>query len=124
MTGEMEPASPASIVIQSERLVMPLDEAMFVPGALIFDQLKSRAVNFGVPGEPSIQIRFPNMPHLGVWTKPGAGFLCVEPWQGYAAPLGFAGELKDKPGGILLAANASTEFAIEICLLGTNEPST
>jgi galactose mutarotase-like enzyme len=107
-----------------EGSTMPLDEAMFVPGALIFDQLQSRAVNFGVPGEPSIQIRFPNMPHLGVWTKPGAGFLCVEPWQGYAAPLGFAGELKDKPGGILLAANASTEFAIEICLLDANQPST
>lgn len=107
-----------------EGSTLRLDEAMFVPGALIFDQLQSRAVNLGVPGEPSIQIRFPNMPHLGVWTKPGAGFLCVEPWQGYAAPLGFAGELKDKPGGILLAANASTEFAIEICLLGANEPST
>ncbi len=107
-----------------EGSIMPLDDAMFVPGALILDQLQSHAVSFGVPGKPSIQIRFPNMPHLGVWTKPGAGFLCVEPWQGYAAPLGFAGELKDKPGGTLLAANASTEFAIEICLLGTNEPST
>jgi galactose mutarotase-like enzyme len=103
--------------------IMALDDAMFVPGALIFDRLKSRAVNFGVPGRPSIQVRFPNMPHLGVWTKPGAGFLCIEPWQGYAAPLGFAGELKDKPGGISLAANASTEFAIEICLLDTDQPS-
>jgi hypothetical protein len=63
------------------------------------------------------------MPHLGVWTKPGAGFLCVEPWQGYAAPLGFIGELKDKPGGVSLAATASTTFAIEICLQGKNEPS-
>jgi galactose mutarotase-like enzyme len=103
--------------------IMALDDAMFVPGALIFDRLKSRAVNFGVPGRPSIQVRFPNMPHLGVWTKPGAGFLCIEPWQGYAAPLGFAGELKDKPGGISLAANASTEFAIEICLLDKDQPS-
>jgi galactose mutarotase-like enzyme len=106
-----------------EGSIMSLDDAMFVPGALIFDQLKSRAVNFGVSGEPSIRIRFPDLPHLGVWTKPGAGFLCIEPWQGYAAPLGFAGELKDKPGGLLLAANASTEFTIEICLLGANEPS-
>lgn len=106
-----------------EGSVMALDDAMFVPGALIFDRLKSRAVNFGVPGQPSIQIRFPNMPHLGVWTKPGAGFLCIEPWQGYAAPLGFTGELKDKPGGVLLAANTSTEFAIEICLLDADELS-
>jgi galactose mutarotase-like enzyme len=106
-----------------EGSTMPLDEAMFGSGALIFERLKSRAVSFGVPGEPSIQIRFPNMPHLGVWTKPGAGFLCIEPWQGYAAPLGFAGELKDKPGGVSLVANANTTFAIEICLLGRNEPS-
>ena len=106
-----------------EGSVMALDDAMFLPGALIFDRLKSRAVNFGVPGEPSIRIRFPDLPHLGVWTKPGAGFLCIEPWQGYATPLGFAGDLKDKPGGVLLAANASSKFAIEICLLGANEPS-
>jgi len=106
-----------------EGRTMPLDDAMFAPGALIFDRLKSRAVNFGVPGQPSIQIRFPNMPHLGVWTKPGAGFLCIEPWQGYAAPLGFAGDLKDKPGGISVAVHASAEFAIEISLLDTREPS-
>jgi galactose mutarotase-like enzyme len=99
-----------------EGRTLSLDDAMFVSGALIFNRLKSRAVNFGVPGQPSIRIRFPNMPHLGVWTKPGAGFLCIEPWQGYAAPVGFAGELKDKPGGISLAANASAEFSIEIGL--------
>jgi hypothetical protein len=51
-----------------EGSIMSLDDAMFVPGALIFDRLKSRAVNFGVPGEPSIRIRFPDLPHLGVWT--------------------------------------------------------
>jgi galactose mutarotase-like enzyme len=103
-----------------EGSTMPLDDTMFVAGALIFDQLKSRAVTFGARGRQSIQVRFPEMPHLGVWTKPGAGFLCIEPWQGFAAPLGFAGELKDKPGGVLLAAHASRKFAIEICLLGTN----
>jgi galactose mutarotase-like enzyme len=97
---------------------MSLDDAMFVPGALIFDRLKSRVVGFGVRERPSIQIRFANMPHLGVWTKPGAGFLCIEPWQGYAAPLGFAGELKDKPGGLLLAADTNIKFAIEIGLIG------
>jgi galactose mutarotase-like enzyme len=95
---------------------LSLNDAMFLPGALIFDQLKSRAVSFGVREQPSIRVGFPNMPHLGVWTKPGAGFLCIEPWQGYAAPLGFSGELKDKPGSALLSAGASINFAIEIGL--------
>jgi galactose mutarotase-like enzyme len=105
-----------------EGSTMPLDDAMFAPGALIFDLLKSRAVTFGVRGQPSIRVRFADMPHLGVWTKPGAGFLCIEPWQGYAAPLGFTGELKDKPGGVSLAAHANIEFAIEVCLLRADEP--
>jgi galactose mutarotase-like enzyme len=50
--------------------------------------LKSRAVNFDVQGQPSIQVRFANMPHLGVWTKPGAGFLCIETLAGLCGSLG------------------------------------
>jgi galactose mutarotase-like enzyme len=96
---------------------MHLEDEMFVPGALIFDQLKSRAVTFGVPGKPSIQVKFAEMPHLGIWTKPGAGFLCIEPWQGYAAHAGFSGELKDKPGSLSLAPTKSSKFAMEICLV-------
>jgi hypothetical protein len=39
----------------------------------------SRKVAYGVPGRRSIQVAFPDMPHLGIWTKPGAGFVCIEP---------------------------------------------
>ena len=52
-----------------EGSIMPRDEGMLVPGALMFDDLKSRAVNFGVQGRPSIEVRFAEMPHLGLWTK-------------------------------------------------------
>lgn len=107
----------ASTEVFEGKTLLP-DDAMFLPGALIFDQLKSRSVSFGVREKPSIRVRFANMPHLGVWTKPGAGFLFIEPWQGYAAPVGFSGELRDKPGGVLLAADASMKFAIEISLVG------
>ena len=54
------------------------------------------------------------MPHLGIWTKPGAPFLCVEPWQGYAAPEGFAGELATKPGIVRLEPGASASYAMTI----------
>ena len=52
--------------------------------------------------------------------KAGAGLLCIEPWQGNAAPLGFAGDFRHKPGGVLKAANASARLALEICLQGTD----
>jgi hypothetical protein len=100
-----------------EGSIMPRDDGMLVPGALMFYDLKSRAVNVGVQGRPSIDIRFADIPHLG-WTKRGAGLLCIEPRQGNAAPLGFAGDFRDKPGGVLKAANASARLALEICLQG------
>lgn len=57
------------------------------------------------------------MPHLGIWTKPGAGFVCIEPWQGHASPEGFDGELADKPGMVAIMPGATESFAMSIGLL-------
>ena len=35
-----------------------------------------------------------------LWSKPGAGFLCIEPWQGHAAPEGFSDELAGEAPGV------------------------
>ncbi len=116
--GLLDAASSSTLF---EGRIMRLGDEMFEPSALIFDRLDSRAVTFGVPGKPSIQVRFANMPHLGIWTKPGAGFLCIEPWQGYAAPSGFTGELQTKPGMISLPPGESATFAMDICLLAARQ---
>ncbi|HWI85750.1 MAG TPA: aldose 1-epimerase family protein, partial [Sphingomonas sp.] len=51
---------------------LALSDRLFDDDALIFDALASRAVRFGVPGERTIDVAFPAMSLLGVWTKPGA----------------------------------------------------
>jgi galactose mutarotase-like enzyme len=79
-----------------------LEDALFVPGALQFDQLASRRLWFGRPGEEGLDIGFPDSPHLGIWTKPGAPYLCIEPWQGFAEEEGADGELARRPGTRLL----------------------
>jgi len=66
------------------------------------------------PGGPAVRVDFPQMPHLGIWSKPGAGFVCIEPWHGYAAPQGFAGELSEKEGAMNLASGGSAEFVMAI----------
>ena len=58
------------------------------------------------------------MPTLGVWTKPKAGYICIEPWQGIADPEGYTGELRDKPGIVLVPAQGSRVFAMRIALGG------
>lgn len=97
---------------------LKLYDSLFAEGALVFDQLRSEAVTYGVPQQRSIEVRFQNLPHLGIWTKPGAGFVCIEPWHGYASPEDFTGEFTEKPGIILIPAGGAETFAIAISAAG------
>ncbi|MEH3107536.1 MAG: aldose 1-epimerase family protein [Sphingomonas fennica] len=74
------------------------DDALFVDDALILDAVRSRRLVYGADGTPQIAVRFEGAPVLGIWTKPGAPFLCIEPWAGLPDPAGYAGDLRDKPG--------------------------
>jgi galactose mutarotase-like enzyme len=100
--------------VQGNRL--QLEDGLFTDDALIFDRLASRRVTYGAGTAPRIEVDFPDMPHLGVWSKPGAGFVCIEPWQGFADPVGFDGELSQKPGILLVPPGATVVFAIGIRL--------
>jgi galactose mutarotase-like enzyme len=97
-----------------------LRDDLFAHDALIFDQLKSRRVTYSASTGPSIDVRFDGMPHLGIWSKPGAGFVCIEPWQGFSSPEDFHGELRDKPGMILVPAGTPKHFEIIVELSGTS----
>jgi galactose mutarotase-like enzyme len=98
-----------------------LRDELFEDGALVFDRITSRAVEYGVPGQRLIKAAFPEMPHLGIWTKPGAGFICIEPWQGYASPIEFDGELADKPGIVCVGPGEVRRFSMVISI---TEPHT
>jgi galactose mutarotase-like enzyme len=100
------------IPVKGDRL--KLHDDLFRDGALVFDQLASRSVRYGAPGRRSLTVSFPGMPHLGIWTKPGAGFICIEPWQGYASPENFDGELAEKPGVVLISDGETRRFKLEV----------
>jgi len=75
-----------------------LEDGLFTNDALIFDQVDSRSVTYGAADGPRIRVSFPDAPYLGIWTKPGAPFICIEPWHGMADPAGFTGDFTTKPG--------------------------
>lgn len=89
----------------------------FEADALIWDQLASRSLIYGVPGQPRLRIDFPDTPMLGIWQKPGARYLCIEPWAGIADPLGFEGDFTEKPSVMTLAANAQQRLRMDVTLL-------
>ena len=94
--------------------ILHLRDDLFTTDALIFDRPASRSLWYGAPDTPGVRVDFAGMPELGIWMKPGAGYLCIEPWQGHADPQGFVGELRDKPGVVEIAPGQSRIFAIAI----------
>jgi galactose mutarotase-like enzyme len=113
-SGLLSP-QPRPTPVENRRLV--LRDELFGADALIFDKLASRSVIYGSEVGPRIAVGFAGLPYLGVWTKPGANFICIEPWQGVTDPQGFAGELKDKPGTLNIAPGAVATVAMEITVL-------
>ncbi len=104
-------------VLREERLPSPLSgnqlilrEQLFEDDAIVFDQLKSRQLRYSGPGSLSITLDFDDFPHLGIWSKPGADFICLEPWQGHASEEGFEGEFRDKTGVVELAAKEQRQW--------------
>jgi galactose mutarotase-like enzyme len=95
---------------------LALDDALFADDALIFDRLTSRRVVYGAPGGPAVALDFADFPDFGIWSKPGAGFLCLEPWQGTASPLDFTGEFAAKPGVVTIPPGAERvwRYGIEL----------
>jgi len=94
-----------------------LADALFDHDALVWDPVASDAVTYGAATGPRLRIGFPDTPALGIWTKPGAAFVCIEPWHGIADPVDFAGEFRDKPGVFAVAPQADQRIAMTITLL-------
>jgi galactose mutarotase-like enzyme len=96
---------------------LALADSLFQDDVLIFDQINSRSVLYGSDEGPRVKIGFPDAPYLGVWTKPGAPFICIEPWHGVTDPEGFSGDFHDKPGVFVLEGGGSFCTRMDITLM-------
>jgi galactose mutarotase-like enzyme len=96
---------------------LELTDALFQEDVLIFDQVKSRSVTYGTSSGPRLRISFSDASYLGVWTKPGARFVCIEPWHGITDPEGFAGDITQKPGVRVLKGGEAFFAKMDITLL-------
>ncbi|AJP74662.1 aldose 1-epimerase family protein [Sphingomonas hengshuiensis] len=111
--GLIGPATRPSPV---EGDTLALHDDLFAQDALVWQAPASRALSYGAPEGPQLDFAFPDMPSLAIWSKAGARFVCIEPWQGHADPVGFDGEIWDKPGMLRLAPGAARTFSMEVTL--------
>ena len=97
---------------------LALADPLFQDDAMVFDEIRSRSVTYGADDGPRIRVSYPDAPYLGLWSKPGADFICIEPWHGLADPEGFSGDFTAKPGVFMVAAGAAVPIKMAITLLG------
>ncbi|MBQ2902768.1 MAG: aldose 1-epimerase family protein [Clostridia bacterium] len=67
-----------SVIENSKEIV--ITEDVFKKDALILSGIKSKKLT--IRGENEVEFTFGDCPVLGIWAKPGAPYVCIEPWYG------------------------------------------
>jgi galactose mutarotase-like enzyme len=93
---------------------LALSEQLFEDDAVILDHPASTSVRYAADHGPSIEVSWQGFRQLGIWSKPGATLLCIEPWHGFASPADFDGEFADKPGLMQIAPAATRTLKYRI----------
>lgn len=95
---------------------LSLSYDLFKNDALIFKSSASSYIDIIKNNNPYIRVDVGSFPHLGIWTKENAPFLCIEPWQGYADSVNSNGDLFEKEGIVIIKPDEkfNTSFSIEI----------
>ncbi len=97
--------------------VIKLRYDLFDKDALIFKDLKSRAVTLNSKAKGDIlTMHYEDFPYLGIWAKPNADYVCIEPWIGIADHENSDQQLKTKEGVIALEAGKGYSANYDICI--------
>ena len=76
---------------------MELNAGTFANDALVYDNYVSSHISLREKNSSrQIRVSLTGFPWLGLWSKVGADYLCIELWCGHSDMLGFSGEINDK----------------------------
>ncbi|TMV84626.1 aldose 1-epimerase family protein, partial [Thioclava sp. BHET1] len=94
-----------------------VEPEMFEADAMIFPEGAGDRLSFGPEsGGPVLDFSFENTPNLGIWTKPGAPYLCIEPWHGMAAMAGVGPAIAARPYAMVLRPGGAARFGWSVAL--------
>lgn len=86
-----------------------ITKEIFEPDALILSDIKSKKLS--IKGENEIEFTFGDCPFLGIWAKPGAPYVCIEPWYGVNDSREVKSDISEKRGIQRLDKGETFEFA-------------
>ncbi len=98
---------------------LPLSEELFAKDALIIEDPSLKTASLLFPDKtPYIRVTMhSSFPYFGIWKKPGAPFVCLEPWQGRTDNVDSPKEFSQKEGmlHLLPGERFSCSYSIEVC---------
>ena len=98
--------------------VLPLKDEYFAIDALVFHHLQSKEVSVrNRETGRGVKVNFDGIETLLIWTKPGAPFVCIEPWCGFPCWEDFDGNLENKEGARHIAPGDTYSATHTITLL-------
>jgi galactose mutarotase-like enzyme len=112
LSGERRPLPNAGRSLVTTRV-------LFSEDALVLKNLKSGRIALRQrDAGTALSMEFPGFPYFGVWTAPGAPFVCLEPWCGVADSTSSTGRLEDKEGINRLEAGAAFQRSFAVTVEG------
>lgn len=115
LSGGLVVPEPLPSPFAAGRLV--LDHALFASDAMLFPEGAGAGLRYAA-GDKAIHFTWENLPNLALWSKPGAGFVCLEPWRGTAAELGGSDDLMERPYVEQLGPGATGRYSFKAEFLG------
>lgn len=95
--------------------VIKVTEDLFKNDALIFKDMKSEYLTLkNIHNSVEVKVSLKEFPWLGIWSPPGAPFVCIEPWCGLADFVDHNGELTKKDAVNRLGKNGMFNRTMEI----------
>ena len=96
---------PARTPVLRDEKRITITEDIFKKDALILSGMRSRAVTLRSDRhDRSVRFTFGDVPFLGIWAKPGAPYVCIEPWCGVNDDRDRKDDISEKEGIVRLAA--------------------
>lgn len=109
--------SNTTIPVLTDTKTLPLHSHIFDKDALIFKNLKSRKVTLrSKKSSQSVAVDYPDFNYLGIWAKPGASFVCIEPWLGIADSFDTNQDFASKEGILRLEAGKNFQASYSVII--------
>lgn len=116
LDGDVLARDPEPLVLAGGRRIT-LTPDLFARDALIFKRIRSRHVRLQERnGRVRLSVATGGAPSLGLWARPGADYVCIEPWHGYDDDAFVSEELGCKPGIVVLPPGKAFQTGYAVCV--------